>query len=123
MIFKFYNNGMVKLITQSNIQKFIKNVTITKNDCWEWQGYKDRDGYGRLHCNETKKQISAHRFIYEFVKDIKLSKNIFICHNCDNSSCVNPNHLWEGTHEDNMKDMVKKGRGFPGRSNWKFLKE
>ena len=75
-------------------------------DCWEWKGpcYK---GYGRLWHNGVT--IRAHRasWIIHF-GDIPAGQ--FICHRCDNPRCVNPAHLFLGTHQDNMDDKVRKCR-------------
>lgn len=82
---------------------------IKKTDgCWMWQKYKDRSGYGKAQF-KGKKYTSAHRWAYElFIGPIPDGK--FVCHSCDNTSCVNPSHLWIGTTQDNKKDQVKKGR-------------
>ena len=100
----------MRKITQSNIEKFIAKIKISNNGCWEWQGYTDRLGYGRFHCSETKKQILAHRWIYQHIYKKILPIEILVCHSCDNPPCCNPSHLWEGTNEDNIRDMISKGR-------------
>ena len=83
-------------------------------DCWEWQGAKYRKGYGhfrRLIDGEWK-MYKAHRFSYEQFKNggELLSKEICVCHSCDNPGCVNPDHLFVGSTQENINDKVKKGR-------------
>lgn len=84
---------------------YYKINPITK--CWEWISKKDKDGYGKFIIG--KKSIRAHRFSYEFFES-EIMEKMFICHSCDNPSCVNPKHLWLGTNQDNQIDSVKKGR-------------
>jgi hypothetical protein len=81
--------------------------------CWLWTGYADKDGYG-IYCTgsrqaKTRKYIKAHRLSYElFCAPVPEGK--IVCHKCDNPSCVNPEHLFVGTWQDNVSDMVAKGR-------------
>jgi len=89
--------------------KFINNVFKNKkNKCWEWKGYLDKDGYGQFY-PKTGNPKRAHRFSYELFIG-KIPQGMFVCHKCDNPSCVNPKHLWVGSSADNVRDMVNKKR-------------
>lgn len=76
------------------------------NSCWEWRGTFFANGYPAFWMEG--KQHLAHRLSYELLTGKKL-KN-FACHTCDNPACCNPEHIFDGTQKDNMRDMVKKGR-------------
>lgn len=77
------------------------------NGCWVWQGSKNWKGYGQVLFRGVRWVI--HRFMYAaYIGPIP--PGMFVCHTCDNPPCCNPDHLWLGTHADNQKDMVRKGR-------------
>lgn len=80
--------------------------------CWEWNGYK-RNGYGRTTTGSrkdgTRRTVSAHRLSYELYKG-KIPDGMEVCHKCDNPCCINPEHLFLGTRQDNIDDREKKGR-------------
>lgn len=74
--------------------------------CWEWQGSLNDRGYGRF--TVQRKQIFAHRHSYFLAHGLYPSR---LClHSCDNPRCVNPDHLRDGTHQDNHDDMISRGR-------------
>lgn len=75
--------------------------------CVEWVGYRDRDGYGRLNVNGAT--VSAHRVAYELANG-PITNGLFVCHHCDNPTCINTEHLFLGNASDNMVDAIGKGR-------------
>lgn len=88
------------------IHRFILQIKIT-DSCWLWTGTPGRGGYGKFSFNN--KTIAAHRWSYEFFVG-PIPRGLLVCHGCDNPACVNPKHLWLGTHKQNHEDSMKKGR-------------
>jgi len=81
----------------------------TSKGCWIWEGIKGRGGYGKTF--KDGKTMSAHRLSYEIFKG-PIPDGLLICHSCDNPKCVNPSHLWAGTHQENTDDMMRKKRNY-----------
>ena len=77
------------------------------DDCWEWQGAKSSKSYGLI--KHHGKNLGAHRVSYEMYKG-PIPKGKMVCHHCDNPPCINPAHLYAGTHKTNGQDMVRRGR-------------
>ena len=101
---------MLNKYNKLNVMRFIfDNTKLSDCGCVTWCGYKDRNGYGSFKID--RKNVFAHRISYMLANNLtNLSKDEYVCHSCDNPSCVNPEHLWVGSHADNMADMVSKGR-------------
>lgn len=76
--------------------------------CWLWTASVNNRGYGVIG-TDAGKRVYVHRFIYAMAfGEIPSGKEI--CHRCDNPRCVRPAHLMAGTHQDNMQDMIRRGR-------------
>lgn len=86
--------------------KLTSNSLIKENGCIEWTGLKDKDGYGMLYRLGITR---AHRVSYTTYKG-PIPEGALICHRCDNPSCINPAHLFLGTHKINADDRDLKGR-------------
>lgn len=85
-------------------RRLLSNLNIDANGCWNWQGNFSPNGYGMLGING--KTHSAHRTSYEFHSGQTIPKGMMVCHRCNNKRCINPDHLYIGTHNDNMRDVA-----------------
>ena len=95
---------------KSNFLAYVMNKG--PDDCWEWLGWMS-DGYG--YFSAGGKNYRAHRIAY-YLKYGNDPNELCVLHCCDNPICCNPEHLFLGTHQDNMQDAARKGRQ-NGRNN------
>jgi len=96
-------------MNKSIVERFEqKYIPVPESGCWLWTEGLFKGGYGNIHTT-GKSCTQAHRISWQIYKG-PIPKGLHVLHKCDVPSCVNPDHLFLGTHLDNMKDKVKKGR-------------
>lgn len=106
-------------VVQSSEERFWAKVD-KQASCWLWTAAVNSSGYGNFF--DGGKTVKAHRWAYTHLVG-PITDGLDVLHNCpggDNPACVNPAHLWLGTHTDNMTDMMAKGRhvALSGDQHW-----
>lgn len=91
-------------------ERFWAKVKVGGDDeCWPWTAGSTSYGYGVFHPSKSE-TVGAHRFSLSLKLGRELGPGLYACHTCDNPVCVNPAHLYEGTHQQNVDDCVSRGR-------------
>lgn len=114
--------SLIRLQADRFWSKVEKNGPILRPDlgpCWLWTDVPDEQGYGDIIYRVTDEsgerrqfQTRAHRAAL-IISGVDLPDDLQACHRCDNPPCVNPAHLFAGTNQDNVDDMIAKGRHVP----------
>lgn len=98
-----------KFREDENESAFWSKAEVKSNGCWEWNRYLNEDGYGYLSFRGARTFANRAAWI---LTHGEIPSGKFVLHKCDNPPCINPKHLFLGTHQDNMDDMAKKGRRY-----------
>lgn len=105
--------ALTALEKREAIARFNSKV-VRSADCWGWLGAINDSGYGFMSLKDYP--IRAHRLSW-LIHRGEIPTGKWVLHTCDNPSCTNPQHLYIGTHSDNVRDMVERGRSCSGDKN------
>lgn len=92
---------------QFNIRFWSKVDKGEPDECWNWKAFINPKGYGQFQVKKSR-PAHAHKVALALVQGILIGD--VVCHKCDNRKCCNPRHLYRGTWQSNMDDMIAKGR-------------
>ena len=110
---------MRKINMNDELLEWVFDQSVIENTCLVWTRSCDRSGYGRIRYQ--RRSWKAHRLVYHLTNPDYDIMGLEVMHSCDNPPCVRPSHLSLGTRQDNVDDMILKGRGnySKGESNGK----
>lgn len=112
------------ILSEKYIKSFWNKVDKNGNNgCWKWKGFKNKQGYGRMGIAASE-CVNAHRVSWT-IHNGEIPERCFVCHKCDNPECTNPDHLFIGTRQDNINDMMvkKRNRHFHKNSYYGVIEE
>jgi len=110
-------------MTPDKVKKRISPYLETITEACIFYPLLDTKGYGSIQYRVPGKKVHyrAHRVSFELANNCELLQADVILHSCDNPACINPRHLTKGTHEDNQRDKMAKGRQAKGKTNGRYV--
>lgn len=110
------------IIKESVLNRINEFISVDTDECIPYP-VLSRNGYGQMQTYLEGKKVHylMHRVAYQVYYKDDLTPSDVICHKCDNPACVNPKHLFKGTHQDNVQDKVSKGRQAKGKNNGRYI--
>jgi hypothetical protein len=104
---KYGDPYIYKRVVGDDKKRFLESFVVSCVGCWEWSKRTHEKGYGVFHLKGKLEQ--AHRAAWIIING-PIPEGLYVLHKCNNRKCVNPDHLYLGTHQDNMNDMVRDKR-------------